>query len=664
MFIEYIKLKNFLSFVELDYKFSSTTTLINGINLSDEGQDSNGAGKTVIQSALEKVLLDCTSRKKVRSQDLIRRGESQSTVETCIYCPVREERLKILRILNLKGSDKLEIYINDTPQSFATVNDGNSFIIEWIGISKEDLSNYYIVNKHRWKSFFSSSNTDKLKLISRFSNTQFIEDSEKFAKSKVDELKDLINENKRECASIEGKIQIISEQIDECDEEHFNESVEREVSNFLNLIKAEEDSIKVLELKVRNSYTELEESKEELTQCTNKLTELKEELNGLASKDSIKGKISEISSEIDELLPEKSKLSEKLKEDRDTLNEAEKYIDLIREKLRGVISCPKCGHRFKEHSDINIEEVEAENVEAHELRTEALSEVYKSQRELDEIQSILDSKRKIMDKFLEDESGLLKSHRIVNNKINSVRDEISDWEVEIKRSERSIAENNQKIAEAKSRIDGYRLDIETAKNKVYDDSAKLKLISKLEEQESLLVIAQKKVDKLLDESKNTEEWCIRLKDFRMYVANIGINEIKRHCNEMLYDMKSDMLVSVDGFKVLADGRIKDEITATVIRDGETFDFGSFSNGEQGRLEYAMIIALQRMVNSTNKWGGLHFLMTDEVCEGIDGTGLCLLAKSLKNMNFPILITTHVTNQSVEVNTLTVIKENKISRIML
>lgn len=662
MFIEYLKLNNFLSFVELDYKFISTTTLINGENLCDEGQDSNGAGKTVIQSGLEKVILDYTSRKRVRSVDLIRRGEKQSIIETCIHCPVRMERLRIVRILNLKGSDKLEIYINDIPQSFATVNDGNNFIIDWIGISKEDLSNYYIVNKHRWKSFFSSSNTDKLKLISRFSNTQFVEESEQRAKNMVDSLNESINDQRRECASIEGKIQLINEQIDECDEEHFNQSIETEIDGKYLLIKKCHDEIEACNSKVRLLKCELSESKDEMVKCSENLENLKRDLENLDSKDSIKCKINDISSEIDGILPKKSSINEKLKEDRNTLKDADTYIDMINEKLRGVITCPKCGHRFKEHSNVNIEEVELEKIEALELQTEALSEVYKSQRELDEIQEILDNKRKVLDEYTKQESELLKSHRIAQNNINRVREEISDWEFEINRCERQIKESQERITEIHSKIKEYGSDIEKLKSRVYDDSSKQKLIEKLEEQESLLVIAQNKVDKMLDEVHKTEEWSLRLKDFRMYIANIGINEIQRNCNEMLADMKSDMMVSVDGFKVLADGRIKDEITPTVIRDGDMFDFGSFSNGEQGRLEYAMIIALQRMVNSTNRWGGLHFLMTDEVCEGIDGKGLLLLAKSLKCMDFPILMTTHVMNQSVEVNTLTVIKENKISRI--
>ena len=78
----------------------------------------------------------------------------------------------------------------------------------------------------------------------------------------------------------------------------------------------------------------------------------------------------------------------------------------------------------------------------------------------------------------------------------------------------------------------------------------------------------------------------------------------------------------------------------------------------------MMLALQGMINKSNPHGGLSFLFTDEIAEGIDALGLKLLIKSLDKFNFPILITTHVVNQAVGSKTLKVIKENNVSRIEL
>ena len=58
-----LKLVNFLSFKELEYDFENGPVLLMGENRSDEGQESNGSGKTAIQSAIEKCWLDYTSRR-------------------------------------------------------------------------------------------------------------------------------------------------------------------------------------------------------------------------------------------------------------------------------------------------------------------------------------------------------------------------------------------------------------------------------------------------------------------------------------------------------------------------------------------------------------------------------------------------------------------------
>ena len=76
----------------------------------------------------------------------------------------------------------------------------------------------------------------------------------------------------------------------------------------------------------------------------------------------------------------------------------------------------------------------------------------------------------------------------------------------------------------------------------------------------------------------------------------------------------------------------------------------------------MIQAFQEMINSTNSWGGLHFLMIDEVLEGADPLGLSLLLESLDGVGYPVYVISHVMNIRAGVRTLTVVKENGYSYI--
>ena len=128
-------------------------------------------------------------------------------------------------------------------------------------------------------------------------------------------------------------------------------------------------------------------------------------------------------------------------------------------------------------------------------------------------------------------------------------------------------------------------------------------------------------------------------------------------------MGSDMQIMIEGYKTLSNGKIKEEITPYIVRE-EIRDFWSFSGGERARMEYAMIMAIQAMINATNKYGGFHFLSTDEApSEGLDEEGIKYVIKSLAGYDFPIMIATHVNNVKVSSNTITVQKENGVSNLI-
>ena len=127
-------------------------------------------------------------------------------------------------------------------------------------------------------------------------------------------------------------------------------------------------------------------------------------------------------------------------------------------------------------------------------------------------------------------------------------------------------------------------------------------------------------------------------------------------------MGSDLRVKLEGFRMLANGTIKDEITAKVVRDGVERSFTSFSGGEQGRLLFASILANRYMINKTHPYGGLDFLSIDEIFEGVDGLGLKHLIRSAKQLDVTAMIITHVTDEEASSDVLTIVKENGVSTI--
>lgn len=657
-----LKLTNFLSFKELEYDFVNGPVLLVGENRTDDGQESNGSGKTAIQSALEKCWLDYVSRERVRDVDLIRRGTDEAVIESWIHCPVRCETLHIKRTLTRKGN-RLELTVNDEPVSFATVNDGNDWIINWIGISKEDLSNYYIVNKRRFVSFFSSSNTQKLQLLARFSNIDFLDSVDADIKERVNACEGELSFIQNEKAALDGRVDLLRKQVEEATEERFREDQERRIE----VLEEEIGQLTSHNLLLAGSVTEFDRKmadiKASISVKGKELERVKESLAGLSGRSEEAQQAARLAeSELGTMKEEGGEINRSYRETKDSESEILNALAGIRNRLAGLITCPKCGHRFLLGEDIDVDAEKAREAEIEELHTMtliALKELNDAldqhKRKIEEKRMSVSAERDKADEISREISRIKKELIGIENNIMEQNEEFKHKETRKKRTLEEIQSTEAEIAMKKSNIEKIK------EEKFEDNSYRAGIIKQLEEEEARQTEVTKRLDEKGDELRVTREWLVQFKEFRMYLANIGIKEIQGRCNETLRDMGSDLMVSIDGFKRKADGTLKDEITPTIIRGG-ALPFGLFSGGERGRLEYAMMLSLQGMINRSNPHGGMSFLFTDEVAEGIDAMGLTLLVKALSRFEFPILVTTHVVNQSVGTKVLKVIKENNVSRI--
>lgn len=656
-----LRLHNFLSFQDLDYDFRNGPTLLIGENLSDEGQESNGSGKTAIQSALEKCWLDYTSRKKVRDIDLVRRGEEEATVESWIYCPVRKETLYIKRVIPIKGSNKLQLQINDKDVSFATVNDGNNFIINWIGISKDDLSNYYIVNKERFLSFFSSSNTQKLQLLSRISNTEFLSLVDVDVKKKQDEKVELKIEREKELNFVKGQLESLEQQFREFSPSVIKKAKEEKISLLKESIEKNEDRKVSFESRIERLNEEIEKKKISISKIQETLSLTKKNLKEKNKElDQKSREVEKLESGIEEIDKVKQEKENELSDYKETRNEIDVALRKIKAHLAGAIICPKCHHEFIVGEDIDVEEEKNRIVQIQELREQTSQQILDLEIEYNS--------------YCEKVKGDIDKHKRKKRELRKCEEENDEIISQIRTINRQIEEALDECERNKKKIDDYKKEIEELEEKNENLKVQIKEVEEfsdvrkgdeIKEKITQVKIEQRRLEEEIEtldkERREYSSWLSRFKEFKIYLSNTALEEIQYHCNEILRKMESDLTVNIEGFKKKADGSLKDEITPIIIRD-EPLSFGTFSGGERGRIEYAMILSQQQIINQSNPYGGLQFLFTDEIAEGIDALGLRLLAKSLSEFNFPILITTHVVNQAIEVNILKVIKENNISRI--
>lgn len=682
MIFKQLIVKNFLSFKELSYNFVDKPVLIQGENLTDDSQESNGSGKSAIQAAIEYALFKTTSR-KVLDADLINYEEDECEITLLIECGIRKETLVIERKIKSKGSSQINLFTlkNGAKQlvEVANVNDANNFIIDWIGISKEDLQNYFIINKERYKSFFSSSNKEKIEMINRFSNAKLIDGVDKFVDEDLDKIKlDIRNKENSKISTIatikvihqqikgefnrdfEGELNIRLTQI-ESDIESFNEKIDTytsEINNRLKTIKTKQEDL----LHQDDEIKKLEDSRDLVSKSIEEYNTLFDELE--KQQTIIITKINSV----EDNKKEKSNTLQKLQKDRRELDEILADIEKI---LAGTITCPKCSHKFVLDSEVVLEEeieakgqteqllginsisrdstsndIEKLNLEIRDLSTEK-TKLRMKDIELNgqkkEIQSEIDN----LTYNISNLTG--KRQKVINIEIPSLQSEIKGFENKVVHLDDDIKSLNETKKSLKAdSVDMNRVNEWRSKMRV--EGSKLKQIN--------LELKQLKIQEF-----EVSQWIFRFKKFNMHLANQSLKVIQGYCNKFLQDIKSDIQIRWEGIKVLANGSFKDEITSYIVRNNQMKSFWGYSGGERARMDYAMIFTLQEMINKTNKYGGLNFLSTDEIAEGIDSLGLSDLMNSMNGLNKTILITTHVVNRNIGSNILLVRKENGVSKLV-
>lgn len=678
MQITKIRATNFLSFKELNYDFENKPILIQGENLSDDSQESNGSGKSALQAAIEFALFKTTSR-KVRDIELIHFGESECLVQLTIDCPMRNQSILIERKVKIKGSGESQLSINGIVK-FAfedkMVKEIDKFIIEWLGISAEDLQNYFIINKERYKSFFSSSNREKIEMINRFSNAKLIDGVDKEVQVDVDQLNKELDQYKSLKVSIISKVKTLKEQIDLELSRDLKKESEDEIAAIKEKIEEKQwtlsdksEAIQTEQLQQPARKAKIKEFQTVIAGNSDLIKEVSKSLEKLAETDysedlqSIDNELLSLSKIKTEKTGSKLRLNKSKSEIEDILNEIEKNIT-------GSVQCPKCSHRFLVGDpDISIEDEEAAKIETQVLLDEtqkSIQLILKSITELDNQESLIYKNKSTV---LEQDSELSKKKRELRTKIENIESDNRYTDNQINEAQQLIDKSKVKIEFLEGQSENIQLEIAALEESIKNVKAKEIDQVRIAEIKSLM---RSEGGKLRDTNysikrKNNQifevsQWIFNFKKFNMFLANQSLKVIQGYCNKFLQDVRSDIQIRWEGIKMLASGSLKEEITAYILRDSEQRDFWSFSGGERARMEFAMILTLQRMINQTHKYGGLDFISIDEVFEGMDAQGLSDLMKSLSQSNKTILLTTHVVNKSIGENILLIRKINGVSII--
>lgn len=215
-----ITAENICSFSNLHYVLDQgVTTLVFGNNLDNDSQGSNGSGKSALIECIATGITGSPLR-KVKNEEIINDAADACSIQLEFFNDTSDEVFTILRRILRKGGSTVECLIEREGKAVTTdeavcpgIDAYNKYILEKLGITKDELYNNYLLSRHKYQDFLSSSDKDKKEIINRFSNASLVD----IAMEKVLEDKKPVDEALRkaelEVAGLDGRIEMLAEQI-------------------------------------------------------------------------------------------------------------------------------------------------------------------------------------------------------------------------------------------------------------------------------------------------------------------------------------------------------------------------------------------------------------------------------------------------------------------
>lgn len=658
--IQVIKLNavNFLSFQDVEYNIlQGKPVLIQGKNNSEPSQESNGSGKSSLQSILEFLILHTTSR-KVRDIELIRRGEKEAIIVGEFYCQQRKQTLLIKKNIKSKGSATIDVSINEKEASYANVNDYKKAILEWFDISSEDLQNFFIVNKDKYTSFFKTSNTKKLDTVSRFSNINLIDGIDEEINTEITPLNDLKQQHENSIISLNSKLEEYGLNLQEEKQRDINKEVEESKSKINNLIDLENLRIKTLNSEIEEQNKNIKTFDSNIEEINTSLKEFNVKLEKVKSDEGLQNKYKSIEDEISSYRQYKSEIGEIKQTEQALITSFNSELNKFNTILNGSITCPNCDHEFSLDYEGKLEDIKEYRIPEIQLKTkEVESKITECGILLQEVDNNIELKNSSLKEVSEEIDKFNEEKIQLKESINDFKSQLSNYSYKLNNANNIINNNKGQIISCKNKILSLSDNLKTIEKSI-EESVKLTSI------EEKIKITSKEISSIENNIKDIDaqisekkEWIYNFKSFRSSLAQECLLVIQQKINFFLNKMGSEILLTLEGFKQKANGDIKEEITPYIIKNGETCNFYSLSGGEKVRVDLACIAAFQDIINETNKYGGLDILWLDEITESLDPLGVQSTLQAMEYLDKTIQLTTHIPSKDGIYENVTLVENN-------
>lgn len=610
--LTHIAATNFMSFEKVKYDFQQKCYVLRAENKDNEGQASNGGGKTSFTDIIAISLLGYSlTGRNVKDCVNWNSEESSFTVECRLNNSQHNLTVDIKRTVysNTKGQELILLVNGEVPSTLPTkrgveggvdVKTGNKYILESIlDISESDLLSYFLISKAHYQPFLSINTDKKLEVISRFSKANVVDKVISKLEMNLEVEKDGVEEYKSQISSTQGYIQALTDSMDDKHRLDWQHNKSKEISD------------------IQREILQLEESLTDKAKTVADHNDKLAKLIGVEVDVKLKQKLQDELSQLDFETPKALK------------RELERDIVEIENFLAGLITCPNCSHKFNLKSDKEITEADLIPL------LEGISLVE------DEI-VLLQEQQTLIQVQLSSITEIETSNRNKNRESESITRIIKSIESEVNRVKAEIGKKNDKVIQIESRT--------------YEDQVTSIRGSITEKQEVFNQLTNQLNNSLL-EIDEMSKWITNFEDFKFYLGNKPIETICSLVNDYLLLSKSDLNLYIEGFKKLRSGELRQALTPVIYRNwNNPQSFHQFSEGEKVRLNLAVDLAFQKLINENSKYGGLNLFVNDECLSNLDSIGVSNAAKAFEDLGKLLILVTHSGSDMIYDNTILIEKK--------
>ena len=613
--LQKIQIDNLFSHEHSVYEFSDNVcTLIVGENKDTGGN--NGAGKSTLFEAIC-IALTNKSLRDLKKENFINRDADSCKIILWLENKVLQQSLVISRQF-YRGNKPVKVLLTENGElnsSITSVDEANKHVFELLGISREDLLRYFIISQDDVYTFFTAGDTEKKEVLNRITSADMInpliEEVGKKKKDLIDKIYDCDNEKSKFLFAIQ--------------------TLQTQKNSINNSDDTTKEKIKQFEGEIKKYEGEKKKYEKEIVEQQERIKALKKQFNSIKIVNT------------DELKRERKELREQNLAIESRIEENKKVQRIAKSDLNCVVECPSCGEEFITESELNLSVEETKTI-----LSQVEEEIKECEKEQKDIASQIQSVRQ---KIEENERQEEKKQSI---------------EYEIKKIQRNISSFQDSISIYNKKIEEYEAEIRDLAERKKNDVVLKNIDEKIASYESQITsVDQENINNHKEyEMYNFWDYYLGKSGFQTYLANKSLSVIEGTVNSFLKKFHSDLSVSINGFKVLKDGTVREKIDILALNDGMNAEaFLSKSGGERGRINLAGILAIQHLINMSTDGKGLNFLALDESLAYIDSEGTMEVVKTLNNMGITIMmITQNIDNDSKKMiaNTLCVEKKNGVS----